>query len=366
MSGRGNIPLRNVFYMLSYFYKELKEGGRIDLSDEDFENATDLFAAILARGTSSLVRRGLARDYIRRVEPLAFPRGKFDIAGTIRSRSLDYRKVACSYDEHSEDTQLNRIVKASMMALCAKSGVSQKHKRALRLMLDYFENVSTIDLRTVKWGDIRFRREEEPYRLLILICEMAARHLFIQESEDEQKVEEYIDDDLMHQLFENFLRAYFNEEHPMYTVDRGQIKWDLDGGFETLNDDELRFLPNMYDDVRIEDPATHSTLIMDAKWYQDPTASNQYGDEKIRNAHLYQIFAYVKNYEKTMEQGTHVSGMLVYPEQNVPLRLAYPLGNNLIFVRTVNLNQEFAGIRDELDGMLYAWERSGKDSDRWR
>ena len=355
MSERGNIPLKNVFYMLSYSYKELKEGGRIDLSNEDFENATDLFAAILARGTSSLVRRGLTRDYIRRIEPLAFPRGKFDIAGTIRSRSLNYRKVVCSYDEHSEDTQLNRIVKTSMMALCAKSAVSQKHKRALRLMLDYFENVSTIDLRTVKWGDIRFRREEAPYRLLILICEMAVRHLFIQESEDEQKAEEYIDDDHMHQLFEDFLHAYFNEEHPMYTVDRGEIKWELDGGFETLNDDERSFLPNMKDDVRIEDPATHNALIMDAKWYQDPTPSNQYGDEKIRNAHLYQIFAYVKNYEKTQKLDGHVSGMLVYPETNTRLRLHYPIGGNSIWVRTVDLSQEFAGIREELDDMLHTW-----------
>ena len=354
MSERGNIPLKNVFYMLSYFYKELKEGGRIDLSNEDFENATDLFAAILALGTSSLVRRGLTRDYIRRVEPLAFPRGKFDIAGTIRSRSLNYRKVVCSYDEHSEDTQLNRIVKAGMRALCATKKVDQKHKKKLRLMLDYFENVSTIDLRTVRWGDIRFRREDAPYRLLVLVCEMTARHLFIQETENERSSEGYIDDEPMYQLFENFLAAYYKEEHANYHVEgQKEIGWDIEEG--VLSEASANALPTMKNDVRIEDPETRDTLIMDAKWYEKATSSKNGGREKAISENLYQILAYVKNYEKTQKQDGRVSGMLVYPETNTPLRLHYPIGGNSIWVRTVDLSQEFAGIREELDDMLRAW-----------
>lgn len=356
MAARRKIPLRNVFYMLSYSYRELRRGGKIDLADEDFENAMDLFAGILCRGVASLVRRGLTRDYVGKTEPLAFPRGKFEIAETIRSRSLNYRKIVCSYDEHSEDTPLNRIVKAGMRTLCANDDVDPGRRGKLRLMIDYFGGVSDIDLMAVRWNDIRYRREDEPYRLLIFICRIVADCAFITETSGERGLNEFIDDQLMYELFEVFLGAYYKVEHPNLDVStQKRIGWDIDGGLGALGAEDARFLPDMRDDIHIEEPGTRSTLIMDAKWYQKPTPEGKYGSERVRSSHLYQILAYVKNFAKT-ESVDRVSGMLVYPENDHRLMLEYPVGGNFIWVRSVNLDQEFPLIREELEGMLETWQ----------
>lgn len=67
------IPIRNLYYMLAYAYRCLDQRDFSGLEAEPFENACDLFAAILARGLSGQIRRGLERSYVPRREPLSSP-----------------------------------------------------------------------------------------------------------------------------------------------------------------------------------------------------------------------------------------------------------------------------------------------------
>ena len=46
------IPIKNVYYILSYAFQMLNEQGYKNLATEDFGNAGDLCAAILIRGIS--------------------------------------------------------------------------------------------------------------------------------------------------------------------------------------------------------------------------------------------------------------------------------------------------------------------------
>ena len=41
-----SIRIKNIFYMLSYAYQDLREAGFSSVSAEEFENISDLFAAI--------------------------------------------------------------------------------------------------------------------------------------------------------------------------------------------------------------------------------------------------------------------------------------------------------------------------------
>ena len=45
-----SIPLKNIYYMLSYAFQVLTEAGYKKIETEKFENTGDLFAAILIRG----------------------------------------------------------------------------------------------------------------------------------------------------------------------------------------------------------------------------------------------------------------------------------------------------------------------------
>ena len=96
------IPIRNIYYMLAYADHCLDQRDFSGLDAEPFDNACDLFAAILARGLSGQIRRGLERSYVPRRETLSSPRGRIDISASIKEQSLSRLRLHCRYDEYSE------------------------------------------------------------------------------------------------------------------------------------------------------------------------------------------------------------------------------------------------------------------------
>ena len=72
--------------MLSYAFQVLKQSNFDEVAGEEFENAQDLFAAILAKGIARQLKQGLHRTYVTEHETLSVIRGKLDMPGTIRNR----------------------------------------------------------------------------------------------------------------------------------------------------------------------------------------------------------------------------------------------------------------------------------------
>ena len=82
------IPVQNIYYMLSYAFQVLSEQGYKSIATEQFDNVADLCAAILSKGVSMQLKRGLGREYIERTESLSVPRGRFEISESIKTRSV--------------------------------------------------------------------------------------------------------------------------------------------------------------------------------------------------------------------------------------------------------------------------------------
>ena len=64
------ILIRNIYYMLSYAFQELKRRNYEDIDKEDFERVQDLFAEILYKGMSMQLKQGLYREYIEKHDTL--------------------------------------------------------------------------------------------------------------------------------------------------------------------------------------------------------------------------------------------------------------------------------------------------------
>ena len=68
--------IRSVFwvqyYMLSYAFTTLNQGGYEDVATEEFENIHNLFAAILAKGIGKQLKQGLYREYLNRKHDSSF------------------------------------------------------------------------------------------------------------------------------------------------------------------------------------------------------------------------------------------------------------------------------------------------------
>lgn len=86
--------VQNIYYMLAYAFQVLHEKGYRDVASEDFKSAAELLAAILCRGVSIQIKRGLERQYITREEALSTLRGE-SRGQCVRQNTDPSEKAAC-------------------------------------------------------------------------------------------------------------------------------------------------------------------------------------------------------------------------------------------------------------------------------
>ncbi|MBR3243269.1 MAG: 5-methylcytosine-specific restriction endonuclease system specificity protein McrC, partial [Parasporobacterium sp.] len=169
------IPIRNVYYMLSYAFQVLCEQGYKNIETEQFDNVAELCAAILSKGVSLQLKRGLGREYIENTESLSSLRGRIEISESIKTRSILKRQLVCLYDDFSENTYMNRIIKTTM-ELLLHADIAKARKKELRKLLVFFGNVDTLDIHAINWK-IQYNRNNQTYRMLISICYLVIKGL---------------------------------------------------------------------------------------------------------------------------------------------------------------------------------------------
>ncbi len=326
--------------MLSYAFQILNENGYKKLATENFENVGDLCAAILIRGITYQLKRGLGREYISETDTISAIRGKIEITDSIKTQSMIRNQLVCTYDEFSVDSTLNQIIKSTVMLLL-KADITKARKKELRKLMVYFNEVSVIDVRTINWS-INYNRNNQTYRMMVSICYLVVKGLLQTKSEGSVKMMDFFDEQRMCRLYEKFIFEYYKKHYPQIKTSASQIDWALDDGIDTM-------LPTMQSDIMLsyKKREINKTLIIDAKYYAR-TTQVQYDVHTLHSNNLYQIFAYVKN---EAIKGKEVSGMLLYAktDEEISLNNDYQMSGNKISVRTLDLNCNFEVISAQLN-----------------
>ncbi len=337
------IPVQNIYYMLAYAFQVLNENGYKDIATEQFDNVGELCAAILAKGISVQLKRGLGKEYVSQTEPLSSLRGKIDIAESIKTQSMLRKQLVCTYDDFTVNSYMNRILK-STMELLIRSDISKVRKKDLRKLLVFFGDVDSIDVYDINWR-LQYNRNNQSYRMLISICYLVVKGLLQTNTAGITKLMDFLDEQRMCRLYEKFILEYYRREHPEVKASASQIPWQLDDDFGAM-------LPVMQSDIMLSKGS--ATLIIDAKYYGHTTQS-QYGVNTLHSGNLYQIFTYVKNKDAEYGDQPHtVSGMLLYAQTDevVQPNHVYHMSGNKITVRTLDLNLPFSDIAKQLDGIV--------------
>ena len=337
------IPIRNIYYMLSYAFQVLSEQGYKNIETEQFDNVAELCAAILSKGVSLQLKRGLGREYIENTESLSSLRGRIEISESIKTRSLLKRQLVCSYDDFSENSYMNRIIK-STMELLLHADIAKARKKELRKLLVYFGNVDLLDVHTINWK-LQYNRNNQTYRMLISICYLVIKGLLQTNTDGTTRLMDFLDEQRMCRLYEKFILEYYRTEFPQLTVTASQIPWALDDGFDEM-------LPVMQTDIMLTKGKT--VLIIDAKYYAH-TTQTQYDVHTLHSNNLYQIFTYVKNKKaEPPDISREVSGMLLYARTDEAMQpdKTYKMSGNKISVRTLDLNQDFSEIAAQLNAIV--------------
>lgn len=144
------IFIKNIYYMLSYAFQELRKNNYENIAGEDFDGVHDLFAEIIARGVSFQLKQGLHRRYVEHFEDLSTLRGKLRLTETIKLRSSGKQLLSCEYDEYSENNLFNQILKSTLLLLLNHSKVNKERKHTIRRMLPYFISVDDTNLKLVR------------------------------------------------------------------------------------------------------------------------------------------------------------------------------------------------------------------------
>ena len=90
----------------------------------------EIVIGLFVRRLTVAVRRGLPRRYIGHEEDLAVLRGRLNVVRQFTELAVRPDVLACRYDELSEDTPLNRVLKAAVVCL---TGVARSAENARRL-----------------------------------------------------------------------------------------------------------------------------------------------------------------------------------------------------------------------------------------
>ena len=165
-----NVLIKNIYHMLAYAFRVLKQSNYSQVATEDFENIHNLLAAILSKGISQQLKQGLYREYIDKYDDLSVLRGKLNIQGTIKNRVQNKQRLSCEFDELSEDNIFNQILKLTATILIKNRNVDSEYKSELKKSLLYFGNVSDISVSQIKWSTLRFQRNNQSYKMLMNIC----------------------------------------------------------------------------------------------------------------------------------------------------------------------------------------------------
>lgn len=333
------IPIRNIYYMLSYAYQTLSLGEYQEIGEEKFEDATDLYCAILTNGLPVLIRGGLAHEYQRVTDSSTVLKGKIDLNASIKQNSLVKNQMVIHYDEFSPDILLNQILKATLIALKNSSKVKKMYRKKFFGFLAYFSEVSTVDLNLNLWKKVHYNKQNIRYQFLVDICRYLYEELLLDESKKDHQSPEIIDDQKLSTLFEKFVYALFKKE-TSFAVTHPMIQWQVDDGVRNA-------LPIMQTDMVLKNGK--KTLIVDTKFYaHNLVQRNEFSGFKHHSDNLYQIYAYVNNWPKKGNE--EVSGLLLYAKTSAAVQPdhEYPIQGHKIAIKTVDLNQAFGCIQKEL------------------
>lgn len=371
------IFVKNIYYMLSYVFDYFREDSYEKIQGEDFEDAKDLFAALLIKDVSRQLKQGLYKEYVGKRETLKTVRGKVIPYKTLalRMRERERGKIVCEFDDLSENNIWNQILKTTLYFLAREKEVTVARRQHIRKLLSFFEHIDILNPRQIFWRQLQVTRGNQSYEVLMNLCYFVLDGLILNREDGSYKMQ-ILSEDHMERLYEKFVLAYYRRHYEnLDEVRARQIRWKLDEEIqrddrklgkeeereekdENLRKKErnLEFLPVMKTDITLR--KGDKILIIDTKYYHN-NLQEQYGRRTIHSNNLYQIFAYVKNLSAQEGKEVEVSGMLLYAKtegENVP-DCGYAMSGNWIGVRTIDLGVEFEEIRGRLDEIVREWVR---------
>jgi 5-methylcytosine-specific restriction enzyme subunit McrC len=337
------IPIRNIYYLLSYAWNLLAEAEVLAVQTEDLPNVLNLLTRLLTHGTQRLLKRGMDRGYLPQTDVLTTLRGKVAFAASSRRMLLEQAKAQCDFEEFLPDLLHNRILKATLQMLVLSPDIAARQRAEVQAVLRRMADISPLQIRKAHFNQIRLHRNNAHYRLLMHICELVHANLLVNEQTGQMTFRDLLRDERqMAQLFEAFVANFYREETDWQVTTQERIPWNCP------NPSSL--LPEMHADAVLRGPGR--VVVVECKFYRETLQVGPWSDRaKLHSPHLYQLTSYLENLQVSCRHQP-VEGLLVYPVVGLHVHEDLLLSGKLIRARTLDLSCSWEAIAAQMKGFL--------------
>lgn len=337
------IPIRNIYYLLSYAFEFTGKGEEDFLSKDTFDDAGELLARILDICLTVMKRRGFAKSYEVNKEQIKCVKGKILLSESLKSGSFLKGMAVCEYDEYTFDSKLNQILKSAVRLILRDKGISKSSVMALQNHLAYFSEVSDIKISFREIDSVVLSSHTKHYRFPLELAKIILQNQTLSNSASESRFVNFLNDGVqMHRVFESFVRKFY-ARHLDCVVKSENYEW-------TVQSEDTLFVqrvPILKTDVSII--SDNKVLLIETKYYPEALTA-RFDSRKYRRDHLSQLMEYIRAARK--KHGKEVHGILLYPTVTEAIQDTGVLEGMGISVVTIDLMQDWKRIEEGLLGIV--------------
>ncbi|MGE3993850.1 McrC family protein [Pseudorhodoplanes sp.] len=130
------------------------------------ETLLEILVRIFCEKLTEAVRKGMPRRYVEEADDLSSLRGRLNVVRQFTRHAVNPSRLACRFDVLSEDTPLNRIMKAAVAHLYRTSRSSANQQR-LRELAFVYADITEAQPAALRWDEVVIDRTNRRWQELL-------------------------------------------------------------------------------------------------------------------------------------------------------------------------------------------------------
>lgn len=130
------------------------------------ETLLEILIRIFCEKLTEAVRKGMPRRYVEEADDLSSLRGRLNVVRQFTRHAVNPSRISCRFDVLSDDTALNRIMKAAVVHLSRISRSSANQQR-LRELAFVYADIADISPSALRWDEVVIDRTNRRWQELL-------------------------------------------------------------------------------------------------------------------------------------------------------------------------------------------------------
>lgn len=175
---RQNAAIRKrLVHMLAVALDLKIETGRITELDWQRETLLEILIRIFCEKLTETLRRGIPRRYLGHEDDLSTLRGTLNVPRQFTQHAANPGRLACRFDERSEDIALNRIMKAAVSHL-SKMSRNATNQQRLRELAFVYADITDVPAPALNWAEVVIDRTNRTWQDLFGMAQLFLRNQY--------------------------------------------------------------------------------------------------------------------------------------------------------------------------------------------